>query len=287
VNVGGLAPLNYAHLWDDPLTNLHQMIWPALALGFYEMGFVARVTRSAMMEIIREDYMRTARSKGLTENAVVYGHGLKNALLPVGNQLLEVVAPVAENTAGGRYLEKRRGEGGYMVITQCDDIAPRRARVNELGIRLVNEFERNGFQNMQLHPKDTGGSFFEIDCQKDDMAPDGKWVPAHDDWQRCRRTDVVSGIAAAEIQSPDPARVAARWSEIAQIPLEDRGGVTTMPFENADLRFVLPPDGRPEGLGGLDLCATNAQRARDAAGARGLLGGDGVIVICGTRLRLV
>ena len=83
VHVGGLAPLNYAHLWDDPLTNLHQMIWPALALGFYEMGFVARVTRSAMMEIIREDYMRTARSKGLSENTVVYGHGLKNALLPV------------------------------------------------------------------------------------------------------------------------------------------------------------------------------------------------------------
>ena len=73
VHVGGLAPLNYAQLWDDPLTNLHQMIWPALALGFYEMGFVARVTRSAMMEIIREDYMRTARSKGLSENSVVYG----------------------------------------------------------------------------------------------------------------------------------------------------------------------------------------------------------------------
>ena len=83
VKVGGLAPLNYVNLWDDPLTNLHQMIFPALALGFYEMGFVARVTRSAMMEIIREDYMRTARSKGLTENSVVYGHGLKNALLPV------------------------------------------------------------------------------------------------------------------------------------------------------------------------------------------------------------
>lgn len=78
-----VAPLNYSHLWDNPGTNLHQIIWPALALGFYEMGFVARVTRSAMMEIIREDYMRTARSKGLSENAVVYGHGLKNALLPV------------------------------------------------------------------------------------------------------------------------------------------------------------------------------------------------------------
>ena len=80
---GGLAPLGFTSFWDDPLVNLHQMIFPALALAFYEMAFVARVTRSAMLEIIREDYMRTARSKGLSENAVVYGHGLKNALLPV------------------------------------------------------------------------------------------------------------------------------------------------------------------------------------------------------------
>lgn len=80
---GGLAPLGFTSFWDDPLVNLHQMIFPALALAFYEMAFIARVTRSSMMEILREDYMRTARSKGLSENAVVYGHGLKNALLPV------------------------------------------------------------------------------------------------------------------------------------------------------------------------------------------------------------
>ena len=70
-------------MWDDPLTNLQQMIFPALALAFYEMAFIARVTRSSMMEILREDYMRTARSKGLAERIVVLRHGLKNALLPI------------------------------------------------------------------------------------------------------------------------------------------------------------------------------------------------------------
>jgi len=78
-----LPPLGYYQIWEDPRTNLQQMIFPALALAFYEMAFVARVTRSAMMEIIREDYMRTARSKGLSESVVVFRHGLKNALLPV------------------------------------------------------------------------------------------------------------------------------------------------------------------------------------------------------------
>ena len=55
--------------------------------------------------------------------------GLENALFPIGDQLLEVVAPIRENTAGGRYLARRGGDSGYMVITQCDDHPPRRQRV--------------------------------------------------------------------------------------------------------------------------------------------------------------
>ncbi len=213
--------------------------------------------------------------------------GLENALLPLGNQLLEVVAPVEENTAGGRYLEKRGGEGGYMFITQCDDHAPRRRRVEELGIRLVTEFERHGFQNMQLHPKDTGGSFFEIDCQTDGLEPDGPWEPAGPNWQRARHVDVVDAISAVEIQSPDPQRVADRWSEIAEIPLgKDDQGRLAMQLENSTARFVECADGRPEGLGGLDLHAVDAKRALEAAEARGLRAGDDLVMICGTRLRL-
>ena len=76
-------PIGYAHLWDEPLKNLQQMIFPALTLAFYQMNFVARVTRSAMLEVMREDYIRTARSKGLRESSVVLLHALKNAFLPV------------------------------------------------------------------------------------------------------------------------------------------------------------------------------------------------------------
>ncbi|HEY5646052.1 MAG TPA: hypothetical protein VIS76_08935, partial [Pseudomonadales bacterium] len=111
--------------------------------------------------------------------------GLENALFPVGNQFLEVVAPTRDGTAGGRYLDRRGGDGGYMVITQCDDHAPRRARVAALGIRIVNQFETHEFRNMQLHPKDTGGSFFEIDEQLGPRAhaADGPWEPAGPDWK--------------------------------------------------------------------------------------------------------
>jgi peptide/nickel transport system permease protein len=78
-----LPPLGYATLWDDPLLNLQQFIFPALTLAFADLAFVARVTRSAMLEVMREDYLRTARAKGVREMAVIGRHALKNALLPV------------------------------------------------------------------------------------------------------------------------------------------------------------------------------------------------------------
>ena len=78
-----LPPLGYEDIWEDPWKNIKQLLLPALALGFYDMAFIARVTRSSMMEILREDYMRTARAKGLRETVVLARHGLKNAVLPV------------------------------------------------------------------------------------------------------------------------------------------------------------------------------------------------------------
>lgn len=78
-----LPPLGYAKIWVDPLTNVQQLFFPALALAFHDLAFTSRVTRSSMLEVMREDYMRTARSKGLRELVVIGRHALKNALLPV------------------------------------------------------------------------------------------------------------------------------------------------------------------------------------------------------------
>ena len=105
--------------------------------------------------------------------------GLENAILPVGTQFVEIVAPVKEGTAGGRYLERRGGDGGYMVITQAEDHAARKQRVAELGVRTVLEFEEDGhYSCMQLHPADTGGSFLEIDWNEGWDTPGGDWAPA-------------------------------------------------------------------------------------------------------------
>lgn len=78
-----IPPLGYTDLFADPAKNLQQMIWPALALGYRLSAVVSRMTRSTMLEVLREEYIRTAWAKGLPERVVVYRHALQNALLPV------------------------------------------------------------------------------------------------------------------------------------------------------------------------------------------------------------
>ena len=81
----GILPTSgdYVGLFEDPLRNLEQLIFPAIAMGFSFAASVMRMTRSAMLEVLNEDYVRTARSKGLHERVVVRRHALRNALIPV------------------------------------------------------------------------------------------------------------------------------------------------------------------------------------------------------------
>jgi len=78
-----LPPLTFTSLWVDPKANLTQLIWPALAVGYRYSAVATRMTRSAILEVLREDYIRTARAKGVWERTVLIRHALKNALLPV------------------------------------------------------------------------------------------------------------------------------------------------------------------------------------------------------------
>ena len=77
------SPLLVVYLWEDPWTNLQLVIGPAVVLGLGQGAYIARMTRSCLLEVIREDYVRTAQAKGLAEGLVVIRHALPNALLPV------------------------------------------------------------------------------------------------------------------------------------------------------------------------------------------------------------
>jgi peptide/nickel transport system permease protein len=78
-----MPPIKYVPIWQDPLYNLSMTIFPALATGYRYSAVATRMTRSAMLEVLREDYVRTARAKGLIQRLIIRRHALRNALLPV------------------------------------------------------------------------------------------------------------------------------------------------------------------------------------------------------------
>ena len=76
-------PVGYVNIWEDPFKNIEQLYLPAIALGLALSASLARITRSSMLEVLRQDYIRTARAKGLKGNVVVVRHALRNAMIPV------------------------------------------------------------------------------------------------------------------------------------------------------------------------------------------------------------
>jgi hypothetical protein len=201
-------------------------------------------------------------------------YGLENALFPVGHQFLEVVAPVREGTTAGRYLDRRGGDGGYMVITQCADLAPRRRRCEAVGVRIANEIDYPDYHELQLHPRDVGAAMLSFARQAGAREPGGPWHPAAYDGSPMKPAGPVTGMPAAELQSDDPERLARRWSEVIERPVERRDGQRVIALDDATLRFVEATDGRGEGLGGLDLACADPARG-------------GLVEICGIRFRLV
>lgn len=108
-------PLGYVPLTKDPIVNFQQLIWAALALGYIQAALVARMTRSSLLEVMREDYIRTARAKGVRDRNVVIKHALKNSMLPV----ITVVGIGLANIIGGTVIIETiwnlPGVGRFMV----------------------------------------------------------------------------------------------------------------------------------------------------------------------------
>ena len=193
------------------------------------------------------------------------GHfGLRHGLYTIGDRLLEVVVPKQDGTTAGRFLERRGGDGGYMVIVQVDDLAAHKARLAETEIRIVFEAGAPGMQGLHLHPADVGGAILSID-QAD---PPESWAWAGPDFAYHANSSVASDLVGAEIQGDDPDALAASWSVALGLPVTtDR----TIELDDAVLRFVAATDGRGDGLAAIDVLAVDRGRAGETlelSGAR-------------------
>lgn len=189
--------------------------------------------------------------------------GLRNALFPVGHQLLEVVSPTQDGTTAGRLLDKRGGDTGYMVILEVDDLAAVRSLIEDAGVRIVFEAIEHGIVGLHLHPADIGGAILSID-QADTW---GEWPWAGPVWRDHVRTDVVTDVVAVEIEANDPPAMAARWGLVLGRAVT---AGPTIVLDEGEIRFV-PAGDRGEGV--------TAYEFRAAPGA-----GPVDTVISGTRL---
>ncbi len=215
--------------------------------------------------------------------------GLENTLMPVGTNFLEVVAPTQENTAAGRFLEKRRGDGGYILVCQVDNPEHQqqcRENAKALGIRVAHESNRGSYHLMQLHPADLNNAMWEIDW--DDRAEiDGVWEPAGGvDWKRHMRDDVTVCLTGVELQADDPEGTAKRWGAICGVQPKRSDLGYSLPQQNGELRFIRAEDGRGVGLSGVDLKVRSKQVIMDAARTIDAIRSDDCIELCGTRFYL-
>ena len=212
--------------------------------------------------------------------------GLENALMPVGRNFLEVVAPIQEGTAAGRYLDRRGGNGGYMVITQADSReTQQRVRQNALdnGVRVAHESQRGDWNLCQLHPGDLKAAFFEIESDAHNDF-DGYWHPVGGlGWEGEVKQDVTFNFKGLELQCDDPLELGELWAKVAGLDLQHRGNHFAMELNNATVRFVEATDGRGPGLSGIDIDVANRERLLSRADRKGAVVSEDQVDICGVQ----
>lgn len=197
--------------------------------------------------------------------------GLRNAVMPVGDTFLEVVSPIKADTAAGRYMARRGGDCGYMVMVQTEDSDRDRRRAAELGVRVVWSIDLDDIRGTHLHPRDLGGALLSLDAP----VPSVAWRWAGPDWQRQRASQVARAIVGVEMQCEDPEKVADRWAALLGRATEPGpGGLLEIALDEGVLRFAPGPPGG-DGVTAVDVAAID----RASGGTE--------VTVCGTRLRFV
>jgi len=135
--------------------------------------------------------------------------GLINAVLPVGDQFLELLQPVREDCSGWRYLQKR-GPGFYMLIFESEEGLRPVAAAKEAGVRVVWQADRPAFTSVHFHPSDLASTLVSVDTSK----VENEWPAAGTDWRAHVRSEVVTGIHVFRIAGTDPETMAAPFQRL-------------------------------------------------------------------------
>jgi len=210
--------------------------------------------------------------------------GLVNAVMPVGDTFLEVVSPVAASAPARRFLDRRGGDGGYMVMLQSERLDDDRRRIAALGVRVVWQVDLDDIRDTHLHPADVGGAILALD----DARPPASWRWAGPGWETHVRTDWVRAVTGVQLEAADPEALAARWAQVIDQPARrvdaDRFEITLAP---GTLCFARSTGAEAPHVAGYTVAVTDRGRVLDMARARGLAVSDDAVTIAGTRFALV
>jgi hypothetical protein len=137
------------------------------------------------------------------------GHfGLANAVFAVGDTFLEVVSPTSPGTAAGRYLERRGGDSGYMVMFELDDEPAVRKVLDVLDIRVVHDMTYDDIVDLHLHPKDVPGAIVALHVTN----PLGSWRWGGPAWEGRIPQHEPGGIVGLTVAAVDAQAVATKWA---------------------------------------------------------------------------
>jgi hypothetical protein len=211
-------------------------------------------------------------------------YGLVNALFVFGRAFLEIVAPTRPETAAGRFIERSGGVGGYMAIFDCSDPEARRARAEQMGVRIAHLLDYDGYWGIQLHPRDCRATMLEFDRTTGGHDLDGPYHPAGERWREFQRLDRVRGIPVIEVESHDPAGLAAHWSKLIDREVLEVEGAREMRFDLGTARFVGAATGTPERLSAMQVQVADPQAALSAAQRRGITVDSGGFMLAGMRI---
>jgi len=202
--------------------------------------------------------------------------GLKNCVFVVGNQFLELVCPLSEDNTAYKQLQRRQGDGGYMMMLQTRDLERDKDRLIKTGFKTVFDVERDEVREIHLHPKDTTKCIvsFTQTFPKDD-----EWVWGGPDWKESSKasTRVFKSIVGVIIQCDNLSEATKQYGNLLMMTpnhTTDREVVFEYPYENR-LKFqriclIIATDGRGPGLNGLELEATDPSRIGDQLSVLGL-----------------
>ena len=202
--------------------------------------------------------------------------GLDNRLYTLGDCFLEVVSPVQPNTAAGRFLDRRGGDGGYMVIVQVENLAEEQVRLADTAIRTVFADDRGNAKAIHLHPKDVPGAIPSLD----EMSPPESWFWAGDGWEQ-RAGRYVRGILAVEIRSLDAEATGQCWSEAYGIELMQAGNGWRLEMGGTEIRFIYDAAAAEPALMAIDVDAVDLPAICAAADDMGLERDGRVVTVCG------